>query len=204
MGVHDRLEPLRRLAGKGVYPPAFAWMLTLPVRRLILSPAVLADRLRLSPDDRVLEIGPGPGYFSVEVARRLRPGHLTLLDVQPEMLQKARRRLSRSGVQDVTYVAGDAAALPFPDASFDVVFLVTVLGEVVERERAAAEISRVMAPGGRLSITEAAGDPDRLTPDDLAALFGPVGFASAGSVGGRGGLTSTFVRSMGGAPSNGG
>ena len=95
-------------------------MLTLPVRRLILSPATLADRLELAPEDRVLEIGAGPGYFSVEVARRLPRGHLTVLDLQPEMLERARERLSRAGVANVSFITSDAAALPFPDASFDV------------------------------------------------------------------------------------
>ena len=111
MRIRDRLGALRRLAGTGVYPPEFAWMLTLPVRRLILSPATLADRLELAPEDRVLEIGAGPGYFSVEVARRLPHGHLTVLDLQPEMLERARERLSHAGVTNVSCIAGDAAAL---------------------------------------------------------------------------------------------
>ena len=169
-------------------------MLTLPVRRLILSPATLADRLELAPEDRVLEIGAGPGYFSVEVARRLPRGHLTVLDLQPEMLERARERFSRAGVENVSFITSDAAALPFADASFDVVFLVTVLGEVAERERAAAEIARVTKAAGRLSVTEAVGDPDRLSSRALAELLGPVGFSPAASVGGRAGLTSTFVR----------
>jgi ubiquinone/menaquinone biosynthesis C-methylase UbiE len=117
-----------------------------------------------------------------------------VLDLQPEMLARARERLSRAGVENVSFITSDAAALPFADASFDVVFLVTVLGEVAERERAASEIARVTKAAGRLSVTEAVGDPDRLSSRALAELLGPVGFSPAASVGGRAGLTSTFVR----------
>jgi ubiquinone/menaquinone biosynthesis C-methylase UbiE len=56
------------------------------LRRLVLSPEKLADCLHPDEAARVLEIGPGPGYFSVEVARRLSQGRLDLFDLQREML----------------------------------------------------------------------------------------------------------------------
>ena len=194
MRIRQGVDSLRRLSGRGVYPPAFAWLLLLPLRRLVISPSQLADRLALSPSDRVLEIGPGPGYFSVEVARRVPAGHLDLLDVQAEMLELARRRLERARMMNTTLAAGDAAALPYPSAAFDVVFLVTVLGEIAQRERAVSEIARVLRPGGRLSITESGGDPDRLSPTELASLLEPHAFRRSGSVGGRRARTVTFVR----------
>jgi predicted O-methyltransferase YrrM len=55
------------------------------------------DKIGLSPSDRVLELGPGPGYFSVELARRIPEGRLESLDLQPEMLAKARRALDGAG-----------------------------------------------------------------------------------------------------------
>ncbi len=184
------LEPLRRLAGRGIYPPSFAFLLTLPARRLILAPSTLANRLRLAPGDEVLELGAGPGYFSAEIARQIYPGRLTLVDIQSEMLALARRRLTRSAVENAAFVQADAADLPFPDDSFDLVVLVTVLGEIAEPERAAAKIGRVLRVGGRLSITEAAGDPDRLSGSSLENLLGPVGFVPKATTGGR--LTRTF------------
>lgn len=194
MRIGDRLAPLRRLSGRGVYPHEFGWLLLLPLRRLIISPTELADRLSLSRRDRVLEVGPGPGYFSVEIARRLPDGHLDLLDLQPEMLERARRRLERAGITNVSLGAGDAASLPYPSASFDVVFLVTVLGEIADRERAAGEFRRVLRVGGRLSITESGGDPDRLSTSGLIALMEPRGFRFVDSVGGRLARTVTFSR----------
>src|SRR5450759_3470028 len=88
---------IRRLTGPGVFPYQFSGLLLSPLRRLILSPEALAERLRLTETAVVLEVGSGPGYFSGAVARRLPRGHLELLDVQPEMLEQARVRLDRAG-----------------------------------------------------------------------------------------------------------
>jgi ubiquinone/menaquinone biosynthesis C-methylase UbiE len=69
----------------------------------------------------------------VERARRLTTGRLELLELQPEMLVRARRKLDRAGCSNVGFHAGDAGGgLPFPDACFDVAFLAAVLGEVTE------------------------------------------------------------------------
>ena len=76
---------------RGVYPQELAFLLDNPLRHFILSPRQLADILRRPVNAAVLEIGPGPGYFSVDVARRIPNGHLVLLDIQHEMLIKSRR-----------------------------------------------------------------------------------------------------------------
>ena len=57
-------------------------------------------------------------------------------------------------------MVGDAHALPFSDQSFDHAFLVAVLGEVTDRDKALDELYRVLRPGGILSITEMLPDPD--------------------------------------------
>jgi ubiquinone/menaquinone biosynthesis C-methylase UbiE len=107
-----------------------------PLRALVLSPGALVRRLKLKPDFRVLELGPGPGYFSPAVARAVPKGKLVLVDVQREMLDMARERLDRQNVANVEYRQGDALSLPAKDAVFDAAFLVAVLGEVADRARA--------------------------------------------------------------------
>ena len=66
----------------------------------------------------------------------------------------ARKRLERKGITNVEYRQGDAVSLPAEDESFDVAFLVAVLGEVPDRGAALREIRRVLRPVGLLSITE--------------------------------------------------
>ena len=156
----DRMGLWRRAFGRGVFPHQMTWFLDLPGRGLILSARTVAGRLPLTPDAQVLEVGPGSGFFSVEVARRVPDGALTLLDVQPEMLAKCRARLSAAGFDDVTTVPTDGRSMPFADETFDVVYLVTVFGEIEDQDGFLREAARVLRPGGVLSITEHHPDPD--------------------------------------------
>lgn len=166
----------RRFSGRGVYPHELAFLLESPLRDLILSPHQLADRLHLSSDSSVLEIGPGPGFFSVEVARRIHGGRLVLFDIQSEMLEKSRTRLKRASVNNYHLVRGSADRLPFSPNAFDTVFLVTVLGEVPQPSECLASISRVLRPGGLLSVSEQTGDPDAFSQIRLLHLAEQNGF----------------------------
>ncbi|HUJ03453.1 MAG TPA: methyltransferase domain-containing protein [Rhizomicrobium sp.] len=171
----DKDSAWARVTGKGIYPVEYArWLLT-PWRRLISPPSMIVKRLGLKPTDRVLEIGCGPGYFSPTVARTLRQGHLTIFDFQDGMLDIAETRLKAGGLSNYTRQQGDAKALPFADASFDAAFMVTVLGEVGDPDAALKEARRVLKPGGRLSVTEMFGDPDRIAFEELRARAAAAG-----------------------------
>jgi ubiquinone/menaquinone biosynthesis C-methylase UbiE len=169
-------DVFNRLSGQGVYPYELAFLLDLPLRKLILSPQQVADRLHLTSQAQVLEIGPGPGYFSGEVARRIPDGQLTLLDIQVEMLDKNRRKLSQAAIKNARWTQASAEALPFTTEAFDVVFLVTVLGEVPEPRACLQAIQPVLRPGGLLSITEMQGDPDALSQAEIQQLARQCGF----------------------------
>jgi CAAX protease family protein len=161
----------RRFSGRGTYPHQLAFLLLFPMRRILLSPGKLVRHLHLTPASRVLELGPGPGFFSVDVARSVPAGRLELVDIQREMLQKARRRLGRAGVRNVGYTQANAVMLPFEPGVFDVAFLVAVLGEVPDPKACLLSIARVLRAGGRLSVTELAGDPDALDETTLRNLM---------------------------------
>ena len=158
------------------YPHQLSFLIDNPIRRLMISPGEFADRLSLTASSRVLEVGSGSGYFSVEIARRTPQGHLELFDLQLEMLGKARRKLQASGLNDVGYTQGDAANLPFADASFDVATLVAVLGEVPEKQRCADSLYRVVRPGGRVVFHEQLPDPDIFKLSTLRGLIEGAGF----------------------------
>jgi ubiquinone/menaquinone biosynthesis C-methylase UbiE len=161
---------LKRFMSRGVYPQELAFLLDNPLRHFILSPRQLADILRLPVNATVLEIGPGPGYFSVEVARRIPNGQLVLLDIQPEMLIKSRRKLERAGLTNFHVVEGSATCLPFGPHIFDAVFLVSVLGEISQPKECLNCLGRVVRRGGLLSVTEMRGDPDALPQSEVLDL----------------------------------
>ena len=156
-----------RFSGRGTYPHELASLLLIPLRSAILSPSQLVSQLQLTASSRVLEVGPGPGFFSVAVARAVSRGRLDLVDIQLEMLGHARRRLQDAGVRHAAFTQASAVQLPFRDAVFDVAFLVAVLGEVPDPAACLTSIARVLKPGGRLVIAELPGDPDVLTADQL-------------------------------------
>ena len=183
---------LRRFFGKGIYPSQISFWLDFPLRRLILSPKKLADRLHLKENFQVLEIGPGSGYFSVEVARRIPHGHLELFDLQKEMLEKACRKLEAAGLNNVRFTCGDAVNLPYDEKEFDVVFLVAVLGEVSDKEKCLSTIYRVIKPSGLLSITEQPGDPDFLPLSVVRYLAEEQGFEFVESYGKKKNYTANF------------
>ncbi len=77
-----------------------------------------------------------------------------MVDIQQEMLDHVGRRAVRAGVRAIKLTRADARDLPFPDATFDAVYMVTALGEIPEPGAALREAVRVLAPAGRLVVGE--------------------------------------------------
>jgi ubiquinone/menaquinone biosynthesis C-methylase UbiE len=131
-------------------------------------PFITRERLRsvLEPagGERVLEVGPGTGYYSLPVARWLGPsGRLDVLDIQQEMVDHTLRRASAEGIANIVGERGDAREMPYEDSSFDAAYLVTVLGEIPDQEAALRELRRVVKPNGRIVVGELFGDPHMVT-----------------------------------------
>jgi ubiquinone/menaquinone biosynthesis C-methylase UbiE len=163
--------------GASPFPYQAAFLIDNPIRRTLLKPARMVDKLGLTGSEHVLELGPGPGFFSVEIARRLTEGRLELFDIQPEMLEKARHRLEQAGVTGVGFTVGQASdGLLFLDNTFDVAFLAAVIGEVPDKRACLRSLGQVLKPGGRLVFVEMFPDPDRLSVRELRELVEPEHF----------------------------
>lgn len=106
-------------------------------------------RMELRPGERVLEVGVGTG-----ITTSIYPRHceVTGIDVSAEMLEKARERVARKGLDHVRLFRMDAAELEFPDDAFDVVHAAYVMSVVADPLRVAREMVRVCRPGGRVVI----------------------------------------------------
>ena len=179
----------------GPMPVERASHLLNPLRSLILSPGSLAKRLDLKNNSIVLEVGPGPGYFSPKIARQIPQGKLVLVDVQQEMLNIARKRLEKAGITNAECVHGDIVSLSLSNESFDVAFLVAVLGEVSDQTRSLRELYRLLRPKGLLSITEQPGDGDFIPKIDLQAQVEREGFRLEKSYGHGKNYTINFRKS---------
>ncbi|MCU0505616.1 MAG: class I SAM-dependent methyltransferase [Chloroflexi bacterium] len=101
------------------------------------------------PAPSILEVGPGPGHLAVCLLRAIRDARWTGLDIDPAMVAAARARLVRTGLaarSDV--VEGDVSALPFADASFDLVVTSFSAHHWPDAALGFAEVARVLRPGG--------------------------------------------------------
>jgi ubiquinone/menaquinone biosynthesis C-methylase UbiE len=135
--------------------------ITRPRLREVLVPA---------PGEHLLEVGPGTGYYALEVAGWVGPeGRLDVFDLQQDMLDHTMRRAGERAIVNITPTQGDARELPYEDSTFDAAYLVTVLGEIPDQEAALRELARVVKPNGRVVVGELFGDPHWVRPGKLLA-----------------------------------
>jgi ubiquinone/menaquinone biosynthesis C-methylase UbiE len=186
---------LKQSLARGIFPHELSFFLELPWRNIVLSPEALAARLSLTNNSYVLEVGAGSGFYSPTIADRTPEGRLAVLDLQAEMLKKARRKLNSKGLSNVSYALADASRLPFKEQSFDVVFLVAVLGEIADRKSFLGEARRVLKPGGLLSISEHLPDPDFSTSSKIRLIVEREGFEFSRLYGRRWAYTMNFRKS---------
>ena len=105
---HATEAAVRRAAAgwqpEGLIPAQAAWVLDNPLRRLISPRGPVLEWAGLRPGMDVLEIGPGPGYFTPALATRVAPGRVYAVELQPGMMVRLRRKLARQSLfQRATY-----------------------------------------------------------------------------------------------------
>ncbi len=174
-------------------PVSLNWLVTNPIRLRYMRPVI--DRIGIRPGEHVLELGPGPGIYTVDAARRAGPdGRLIAVDIQPEMIAKVERRVRQAGLTNVETRVASAYDLPLENGAVDRAYLVTVLPEIPEPGRALAELWRVLRPGGILSVTEEFFDPHYRFLHETIRLVEAAGFRLQGFVGNVWLYTANFRR----------
>jgi demethylmenaquinone methyltransferase/2-methoxy-6-polyprenyl-1,4-benzoquinol methylase len=118
-------------------------------RRALVAFAAVRD------GERVLDVATGTADVAIEFARSSRAGEIMGVDLSSRMLQVGREKLARQRLEGrIVLREGDALALPFPDACFDVVTIAFGLRNLPDYARGVAEMARVAKPGGRVVVLE--------------------------------------------------
>jgi SAM-dependent methyltransferase len=173
-GVAAWLAERRR---KTVFAAKDAPALLNPLRHVLMPVGSTLKAFGIAPGETVLELGPGPGYFTAGACEMAgRSGRVVCLDLQREMIAMMLPRAEATGLGNVDGVVGNAQMLPFRSGAIDRAFLVTVLGEVPEPEVALAELRRVLRPGGAVAFCETLLDPDYVRTGVLRGMCGRAGF----------------------------
>jgi len=139
--VHDRLIADRALK----------------LHAYILEHAKLADILAEQQERSVLDVGCGGGQSVIRMKERYPHLHLTGIDLSADQIARARQRGQRKGYV-LQFEVADAQALPFPDASFDVVFSFGSAKHWPDPLKGISECWRVLKPGGELLVADATSD----------------------------------------------
>ncbi len=138
-----------------VYHHSRAEGLLNPLRGLVHHPKSLLTKY-LRPDDQVLDLGCGPGFFSLRIAQMLNPeGHVTAVDIQPEMLKKLEEQIHARGLGDKITMHLQASPETIGlEGEFDFIMAFYMLHEVVERINYLSQVRALLPPSGLFLLVE--------------------------------------------------
>jgi predicted methyltransferase len=136
-----------------LFPPENLGLLESPDRAAWQKPDQIMDALGIADGSKVADIGPGAGWFTIQLARRVGPnGHVYAEDVQRQMLEAIRRRVSREGLQNVEARLGTETDPSLPPNELDAALMVDVYPEIVERVTFLRNLARALKPNGRIGV----------------------------------------------------
>ena len=135
--------------------------------RLFRDPYKVLNAAGLKSGQKVLEVGCGPGFFTIPAARIVgEKGNVYALDINPLAVESVQQKIKKEGVTNVKTTLSDVARTDLPDQSFDLIFLFGFARSIGNLEDIWTELHRLLKPEGILSIE------GRLRPSNT--LFYPV------------------------------
>jgi ubiquinone/menaquinone biosynthesis C-methylase UbiE len=160
---------------------------------------VIIEHLDLQPGMTVLDIGCGPGRLTIPVAQQVGPqGAVVAIDLQAGMLRRTQERAQAANLSNIRFVVAGVGDGRLEAGLADRALLVTVLGEIPDREAALREVFAALKLGGMLSVTETIFDPHFQRRETVLRLADAVGFREKAFFGNRMAYTLNLERPYGG------
>ena len=148
--------------------------------------AVIIEHLGLQSGMAVLDVGCGPGRLTIPVAKEVgEQGEVVAMDIQPGMLSRAQQKAQTAELENIRFLHAGVGEGKLERNQFDRALLVTVLGEIPDREAALKEMFDALKPGGILSVTEIIFDPHFQRQRTVTRLAAAVGFHEKAVFGNR-------------------
>jgi predicted methyltransferase len=136
-----------------LFPPENLGLLESPDRAAWQKPDQIMDALGIADGSTVADIGAGAGWFTIQLARRVGPNGLVYAeDVQRQMLEAVRRRVSREGLQNVRALLGTPTSPNLPPSALDAILLVDVYPEIDDRVTFMRNTALALKPNGRIGV----------------------------------------------------
>ena len=158
-------------------PEFMADVITNPGRLKLQPPDETAVRHGIQPGMTVLDIGPGNGTYTIAAARQVGlEGKVFAIDIEPRMIERVEQNAAAAGIENIDARVADVYDMPFDDDSFDVIYMIAVIGEIPQPDRALAECFRVLKLNGTLAVSEIMVDPDSKRSSTLRRLVETTGF----------------------------
>jgi ubiquinone/menaquinone biosynthesis C-methylase UbiE len=158
-------------------PEFLANLIDNPLRRKVQPPMEMPIRHGIEPGMTVLEVGPGNGRYTVETARRVgASGRVIAVDIEPKMIERVSQRAQAEGITNLEARVADVYNLPFEDGMFDAIYMITVISEIPEPERAMQEFHRLLSPSGTMAFSELFTDPDYPLAQTLVRMASQANF----------------------------
>lgn len=157
--------------------------------------AVIIAQFDLHPGMSVLDAGCGPGRLTIPLAKAVgAEGQVVALDIQSGMLDRVREKAQAENLKNIHFLQAGLGEGKLERNQFDRALLVTVLGEIPDREAALKEIFEALKPGGILSVTELIFDPHFQGRRTVERLTGEAGFRASAFFGNRFAYTAHFEK----------
>ncbi len=134
------------------YPASLSFLLNNPIRRWLQPPSELLNILEIKSTDVVMDYGCGPGYYTLEIAKKAKSA--VAVDISPGMLKKVQERAIKAKVANIQFIQSDGRNIQIGDEAVDIVFLVTVYHEIQDHAMVLKEFNRILKPEGRLILAE--------------------------------------------------
>ena len=136
-----------------LFPPENLGLLEGPDRAIWQKPDQIMDALGVADGSKVADIGAGAGWFTIQLARRVGPNGLVYAqDIQRQMLEAIRRRVSREGLQNVQTVLASVTDPNVPAAAVDAILVVDVYSEVENHVAFLRSLATALKPNGRIGV----------------------------------------------------